>query len=293
MLFYVPYKYFCMNDDVIKWKLFLRYWPFVWGCHRVSVNSIHKGQWHGTLMFSLICAWTNGCANNRDAGYLRRHRAHYGVTVMDNCYQVPLEWWSWETKHSFVFDATAAWAMASIKWAGEYQGLILLTCIKFDPCISNHVSIIVWDGITNTFLNFTGWTININFDNCLVHFIHKLCLIQTVTWIFYIFTTWHQQTTVVKFQWYIKMYFPYRSRRKWTSNLSCFKPWIVHIAEACRPGARPINKISIEFAMRPKSAVLRYKMYSTDHSEILHTPRQLHYRDLCMITLWSVDDNSN
>ena len=26
------------------------------------------------LMFSLICIWTNGCANNRDAGDLKRHR---------------------------------------------------------------------------------------------------------------------------------------------------------------------------------------------------------------------------
>ena len=31
---------------------------------------------------SLICAWTNGWVNNRDAGDLRRHRAHYDVTVM-------------------------------------------------------------------------------------------------------------------------------------------------------------------------------------------------------------------
>ena len=33
-------------------------------------------------MFSLICAWTNGGVNNRYAGDLRRHRAHYDVTVM-------------------------------------------------------------------------------------------------------------------------------------------------------------------------------------------------------------------
>ena len=45
-------------------------------------NSPHKGQWHGALMFSLICAWTNGWVNNRDAGDLRRHCAHYDVTVM-------------------------------------------------------------------------------------------------------------------------------------------------------------------------------------------------------------------
>ena len=33
-------------------------------------------------LFSLICAWTNGRANHRDAGDLRRHGAHYDVTIM-------------------------------------------------------------------------------------------------------------------------------------------------------------------------------------------------------------------
>ena len=45
-----------MHDDVIKWKHFLRNWPFV----RSPVNSPHKGQWCGALMFSLICVWING-----------------------------------------------------------------------------------------------------------------------------------------------------------------------------------------------------------------------------------------
>ena len=41
-------------------------------------------QWPVTraLMFSLICAWINGWVNNREAGDLRRHRAHYDVIVM-------------------------------------------------------------------------------------------------------------------------------------------------------------------------------------------------------------------
>ena len=69
------------NDDVIKWKHFLCYWPFVRGIHRSSVNSPHKGQWRGALMFSLICAWINGRVNSREAGDLRRHRFHYDVTV--------------------------------------------------------------------------------------------------------------------------------------------------------------------------------------------------------------------
>ena len=44
--------------------------------------SPRKDQWRGALIFSLICAWRNGWANNRGAGDLRRHRAHYEVTVM-------------------------------------------------------------------------------------------------------------------------------------------------------------------------------------------------------------------
>ena len=61
---------------------FLRYWPFARGIHRPPVNSPHKVQWRGVVMFSLICAWTIGCANQRDAGDLRRHCAHYDVAVM-------------------------------------------------------------------------------------------------------------------------------------------------------------------------------------------------------------------
>ena len=71
-----------LHDDVIKWKHFPRYWPFVRGLHRPPVNSPCKGQWRGALMFSLICAWINYGVNNGEAGDLRRHRAHYDVTVM-------------------------------------------------------------------------------------------------------------------------------------------------------------------------------------------------------------------
>ena len=70
------------HDDVIQWKQFLRYWPFVGGMHRSSVNSPHKGQWSGALMFSLICAWINGWVNTSEAGDLRRHRAPYDITLM-------------------------------------------------------------------------------------------------------------------------------------------------------------------------------------------------------------------
>ena len=71
------------HDDVIKWKHFPRYWPFVRGIHRSPVNSPHKGQWRGALMLSLISAWINEWVNNRETGDLRRHHAHYDVTIMN------------------------------------------------------------------------------------------------------------------------------------------------------------------------------------------------------------------
>ena len=53
-------------------------WPFVRGIHRSPVNSPYKGQWRRALMFSLMCTRIN----NGEAGDLRRHHAHYDVTVM-------------------------------------------------------------------------------------------------------------------------------------------------------------------------------------------------------------------
>ena len=48
----------------------------------VTGEFLNKGQWRGALMFSLICARINGCVNNREAGDLWRHRAHYFATVI-------------------------------------------------------------------------------------------------------------------------------------------------------------------------------------------------------------------
>ena len=79
------------HDDIIKWKHFPCYWPFVRGIHRSPVNSPHKGQWCGALMFSFICAWINGW-DNRKAGDLRCHHTHYDITVI-----LPWRWY-----HSFV-----------------------------------------------------------------------------------------------------------------------------------------------------------------------------------------------
>ena len=82
----------CTHDDVIKWKHFPRYWPFVRGIHRSPMNSPHKGQWRGALMFSLNCARTNGWANNGEVGDLRRYRAHYHVIVMSLLFHAQSLW---------------------------------------------------------------------------------------------------------------------------------------------------------------------------------------------------------
>ena len=78
------------HDDVIKWKHFPRYWPFVRVIHRSLVNSPHEGQWRGALMFTLICTRINGWVNNRGAGDLRRYRTHYDVILMSIFIPVPV-----------------------------------------------------------------------------------------------------------------------------------------------------------------------------------------------------------
>ena len=102
------------HDDVIRWKHFPRYWPFVRGMHRSPVNSPHKGQWRGALMVSLICVWINGWVNNREAGDWRRYRAHYDVTVMCNVNHTGVETEIFRDNQS-----------------GQYQYCLC-------PCIPNH-----------------------------------------------------------------------------------------------------------------------------------------------------------
>ena len=74
-------RWLIIHDDVMKWKHFPRYWPLCgeFTCHRLI--PLTKAS-DAKLWYSLICAWTNGWVNKRYADYLRRHRAHYDVTIM-------------------------------------------------------------------------------------------------------------------------------------------------------------------------------------------------------------------
>ena len=106
---------FSCHDDVIWWKHFPRYWPFVRGIHRSPVNSPHKGQWRGALIFSLICAWINGWVNSREAGDSRHQSAHYDVTVMTcSCMKGDIIWLKVHLVYYFVPICMSArvWAVA-------------------------------------------------------------------------------------------------------------------------------------------------------------------------------------
>ena len=50
---------YALHANLAWWRhqmeTFPRYWPFVCGIHRSPLNSPHKGQWQGALIFSLIC----------------------------------------------------------------------------------------------------------------------------------------------------------------------------------------------------------------------------------------------
>ena len=101
------------NDDVIKWKHFPRYWPFVEGIHWLPVNSPHKGPWRGALMFSLVCAWIKGWVNNREAGDPRRHRVHYDVTLMGKWVAVATARQEGRPWLNMVWDSTIVWFMTA------------------------------------------------------------------------------------------------------------------------------------------------------------------------------------
>ena len=71
---------------------------FVWGIHRWLVNFPHKAP-VTRKMFPFDNIMTNASANSRDAGSLRRRRAHYDVTLMLTL-DITSWWWRpfWTSK---------------------------------------------------------------------------------------------------------------------------------------------------------------------------------------------------
>ena len=124
------------HDDVIKWKHFPRYWPFVWGIYRSPVNSPHRGQWRGALMFSFICDWINGWVNNREAGDLRRHLAHYDVTLIV-MYTYVIKWmntWIYMYIHLRLYSNMYMYRYVKNPQTVGNAGLCELSTVATDAC---------------------------------------------------------------------------------------------------------------------------------------------------------------
>ena len=82
---------YALSSNQLQWR--------TWWCHQMEIFSAlraicvgnspvpYKDQWRGALMISMICVWINDWVINREAGDLRRYRAHYDVILMK--YRMP------------------------------------------------------------------------------------------------------------------------------------------------------------------------------------------------------------
>ena len=113
------------------------------------VNSPHKGQWRGALMFSLICAWTNGWVNNRDVGDLGRYGAHHDVNVMILYHFATLRCWNHSSSvflnHPFItYIQSMSWLL--MIWIRFYQVSKLRKFLLCHCAISLQLSWIISSG---------------------------------------------------------------------------------------------------------------------------------------------------
>ena len=124
-------------------------WPFVRGIHRSPENSPHKGQWRGALMFSLICVWINDWVNNREAGDLRCHRAHYDVIVMTHryasCHSRELKYYN-NCSWCQIVEMTAKYAIEVTGTSPRDQWVKINPLKQLSLCM-NYTPKWYWDGI--------------------------------------------------------------------------------------------------------------------------------------------------
>ena len=102
---------------------------FCGGINRWPVNSPHKSQWHGTLVFSLIWACTNGWVNNWYAGDLRHHPARYDVimTIIDThylCSVMGMNYLTWQDLTHWGRDKMAAISQTTLSNAFSWMKML-------------------------------------------------------------------------------------------------------------------------------------------------------------------------
>ena len=84
-------------------------------------------------MFPVICVWINGRVNNREAGYLRRHRGHYDVIVMvsdEITYPFPRLLLKFGTLLSMWLCSHARLRIDSCQWKGPLVVCLMLAWIS-------------------------------------------------------------------------------------------------------------------------------------------------------------------
>ena len=147
------------HDDVIKWKYFPRYWPFVRGNHRPSLDSPHKGQWRGALVFSLMCAWKKRLSKDSRRRLFQMpsrslwRRCNDVLTFdwkyrhagpIDQSHNAPI---SYPTMHhfatdmcTFLFQSGALWDMEQVHcgFVALVHSVITITSYERRRHISNH-----------------------------------------------------------------------------------------------------------------------------------------------------------
>ena len=105
------------HDNVIKWKHFPRYWSFVRGIHRSPVNSPHKGQWRGALLFSFELR-LNKRLSKQSLGWrfetpscsLRRHcNASLTKSFSPRSTILVVKWFSLQRRHNERDDVSNHW----------------------------------------------------------------------------------------------------------------------------------------------------------------------------------------
>ena len=67
---------FLKHEDIVTWKHFLHYWPFMRRLHLSFMASVHEESIKQALMFYLVLTRTSCWINSWVAGDLRWHDAH-------------------------------------------------------------------------------------------------------------------------------------------------------------------------------------------------------------------------
>ena len=111
----------------MKWKHFPRYWPFVLGNPRSPVNSPHKGQWRGALIFPLVRL-------NKRLGKQSRRRwfetpshsvwRHYNVAI------IPF------TEPKLIYCQLDATMQKSVKFWSKYNDFHSINCVHKCPNVN-------------------------------------------------------------------------------------------------------------------------------------------------------------